>query len=73
MKWKYHLSKVTSTFVTGYGSGLALIFGFTELHTEGTNWYNLLFYPMIAGFIVLIPYLGIIIGEYSDGLKKNSK
>ena len=72
MIWKYHLTKLLSTFITGYGAGIALIFSFTELR-EGTNYFNLLIYPVIAGFLVLIPYVGMMIGEYADGLKKNTK
>jgi len=72
MYWKYQLFKVISIFITGYGSGLPVVLYLKNAH-QAIDWAWIFFYPLVSGIIVLIPYFGKLVGEYSDGLKRNNK
>jgi hypothetical protein len=63
--------KVVSVFFYGYGSSLAPVGAFIA-STDPANFtlYNLVVFPMIGGYIAVIPQLGKMFSELSkDGLE----
>lgn len=72
MNWRQRAAKLLSVFITGYGGGFSVVLSLRNVQ-EGIDWVMLGVYPMLSGLIVLIPYLGKILGEYSNGLKTKIK
>ena len=65
MNWKQRAAKIFSVFLTGYGAGISIVLSLRNVQ-EGVDWFMILLYPILSGLIVLIPYFGKILGEYSN-------
>jgi len=67
LNWKKRGAKLFSVFITGYGGGLGVLYHTNFSYTLEMDWLNLFISPLISGLIVLIPIIGKMFGEYSNG------
>lgn len=71
MKWFSRMSKIISVFFYGYAGGLPAVGGYIAINDPiNLTLFNLFFYPLLAGYISIIPQLGKMFAEISNELKK---
>lgn len=71
MRWLKRLAKILATFLTGYGSGLTLLFPMQSLEKWDLSFTSLFVYPCISGFGVTLPQVVKLLNEYGNSKGNN--
>ncbi len=66
MNWTKRGAKILGSWITGYSGGLGLVFPMNSLESWGLTIESMIFYPAIAGFIVVLPQTAKVFFEYGN-------
>lgn len=66
MNWKKRGAKILGSWISGYSGGLGLIFPANTMEDWDLTMDMIFFYPMFAGFIVVLPQVAKVFFEYAN-------